>query len=98
MTSRAVARLAVLCEWALPYVAKGGMFISLKGAQYEEEAREARHALEIVGGVIEEIRAVHLPGIADKRAVLYIRKVQDSPKNIRGNLKLQLKIRYNRCI
>lgn len=80
VTSRAVARLAVLCEWALPYVAKGGMFISLKGAQYEEEAREARHALEIVGGVIEEIRAVHLPGIADKRAVLYIRKVQDSPK------------------
>lgn len=80
VTSRAVARLSVLCEWALPYVATGGLFISLKGAQYEEEAKEASHALSILGGAIEEIRPVHLPGIDDRRAVLYIRKVGKSPK------------------
>ena len=36
VTSRAVARLNILAEWALPYVRTGGYFISLKGAQYEE--------------------------------------------------------------
>ena len=36
VTSRAVARLNILAEWALPYVKQDGYFISLKGAQYED--------------------------------------------------------------
>lgn len=80
VTSRAVARLQVLAEWVLPYVKKNGFFISLKGAQYEEEIKESRHALKILGAVIEEVRPIALPGLADKRAVIYIRKVAASPK------------------
>ena len=44
VTSRAVARLNILAEWALPYVRTGGYFISLKGAQYEEELAEGEKA------------------------------------------------------
>lgn len=79
VTSRAVARLSILCEWALPYVRKDGLFIALKGAQYEEEIKEASHALRILGGMLEEVRPVTLPGLSDKRAVLYIRKSGMSP-------------------
>lgn len=80
VTSRAVARLPILAEWALPYVKKDGLFISLKGAQYEEEIKESQHALQILGAAVEEVRPVQLPGLNDKRAVIYIRKVTASPK------------------
>ncbi len=77
--SRAVARLNVLCELCLPMVKVGGWFIALKGAQYEDEAREAAKAIAVLGGKIEDIRPVSLPGLTDKRAVIYIRKVAATP-------------------
>lgn len=80
VTTRAVARLPILAEWALPYVRKGGLFIALKGAQYEEELQEGKKALAILGGTVEAVRPVKLPGLEDKRAVLYIRKTGVSPK------------------
>lgn len=80
VTSRAVARLNILAEWALPYVKTGGYFISLKGAQYEDELAEGEKALQILGGKVAEVRPVHLPGLDDVRAVLYIEKAKESPK------------------
>lgn len=77
--SRAVARLNVLCELCLPMVKVGGWFIALKGAQYEDEIREAVKALSILGGKVEDIQPVSLPGLADKRAVIYIKKVTTTP-------------------
>lgn len=80
VTSRAVARLPVLSEWALPYVKEGGYFISLKGAQYQAECDESKNALAILGGTLKEVRPVALPGLDDTRAVIYIEKVKPSPK------------------
>ena len=91
VTSRAVARLNILLEWALPYVREGGVFIALKGAQYEEEIKEAAHALSILGGSLMDVRPVSLPGLADKRAVLYIRKSSMSPKKYPRKPKLAAK-------
>lgn len=72
--SRAVARLNVLCELCLPFVKPGGTFIALKGAQYEEELQEASRAVNLLGGKVAQVAPISLPGITDKRAVLYIRK------------------------
>lgn len=80
VTTRAVARLNVLAEWALPYVRLGGTFVALKGAQYEEEIEEARNALSILGGTVKAVRPVKLAGLDDKRAVIYIEKTVPSPK------------------
>lgn len=77
--SRAVARLNVLSELCLPFVAAGGYFIALKGAQYEEEANEARQAISLLGGRLIKTQPVKLPGLDDKRAVLYIRKEKSTP-------------------
>lgn len=77
--SRAVARLNVLCELCLPMVKVGGWFIALKGAQYEEEVREAAKAITTLGGKVEAIQPVILPGLTDKRAVIYIKKVTNTP-------------------
>ena len=91
VTSRAVARLNVLSEWALPYVRVGGVFISLKGAQYEEELAESARALDILGGRVQEIRPVRLPGLDDKRAVLYVQKEKASPKKYPRKPKMAVK-------
>ncbi|MCX7779379.1 MAG: 16S rRNA (guanine(527)-N(7))-methyltransferase RsmG [Negativicutes bacterium] len=78
-TARAVARLNVLCELCLPFVAVGGYFIALKGAQYQEELGEAQNALRLLGGDVAHIRPVKLPGLDDVRAVIYIRKIAATP-------------------
>lgn len=77
--SRAVARLNVLSELCLPFVAPGGCFIALKGAQYEEEVKEAQQAIRVLGGKLIKTQPVKLPGLDDKRAVVYIRKEKPTP-------------------
>ena len=78
--SRAVARLPVLLEYTLPFVKKGGHLIALKGRTAEEEATDAKRALKLLGGRLETIRPVTLPGLSDKRAVLTIEKIAPTPK------------------
>lgn len=73
--SRAVARLPVLAEYCLPFVKPGGVFAALKGMQYEQEAKEAKAALGMLSGKVIAIRPVQLPGLEDKRAVIYIKKI-----------------------
>ena len=77
--SRAVARLNVLSELCLPFVKVGGYFIALKGAQYESERAEAEQAVAMLGGKIVAVKPVKLPGLDDKRAIIYIRKEHHTP-------------------
>lgn len=80
VTSRAVARLPVLLEWALPYVKQNGYMVALKGAAYEDEINEAAKALAILKGNIEQVKPVQLPTLTDKRAIIYIKKTGVTPK------------------
>ena len=54
VVSRAVARLDVLAELCLPFSAVGGVMIAQKGQKVEEELREARNAIETMGGMADE--------------------------------------------
>ncbi|MDO4563463.1 MAG: 16S rRNA (guanine(527)-N(7))-methyltransferase RsmG [Clostridia bacterium] len=58
--ARAVAPMAVLAEYALPFVKMGGFFAAMKGGAPEEELAEAAEATELLGGKIEEIKRVEL--------------------------------------
>lgn len=80
VTSRAVARLPILLEWALPYVKQNGYMVALKGAAYEEESKEATKALQILKGKIAMVKPVQLPTLTDKRAIIYVRKMGHTPK------------------
>lgn len=79
-TSRAVARLPILLEWSVPFVKKGGFFLSLKGAIYKEECNESGKALKTLGASLQEIKEVQLPSLEDKRAILCIKKDKSTPK------------------
>ena len=64
----------------MPFVRRGGYFLALKGAQYQEEADEAKKAIKVMGGSSTEIRTVSLPGLADQRAIVEIHKTMPTPK------------------
>ncbi len=78
-TSRAVARLRVLCELCLPLVKKGGLFLAMKGPEVEEELREAQNAIRLLGGSVERVFRYQIPGTEVHHTVVAIRKTGDSP-------------------
>lgn len=79
VVSRAVARLPILAEYDLPFVRVGGFFAAMKGAKYEEEAQEAKKAVKLLGGGEPVLREIKLPGLEDKRGIIYIRKEKKTP-------------------
>lgn len=82
VTARAVAALPMLCELCLPYLRVGGSFCAMKGPRGEEEAAEARRAIETLGGKLETVRRLTLHGIADEtpeRTIVVIRKITPTP-------------------
>ena len=55
--SRAVANLASLSEYCLPYVKIGGEFISYKSGEIEEELSDAKGAVFLLGGRMQYIHS-----------------------------------------
>lgn len=77
-TARAVADMAVLSEYALPFVKIGGYFVAMKGTAPKEEIEGAKKAIREMGGEIEEVKEVVLPsGI--KHSLVIVRKVIATP-------------------
>lgn len=76
--SRAVANLSSLSEYCIPFVKEGGKFISYKSGEIEEEAEQAKKAIQILGGSLEEIYKFEL--YEQKRSFVIIRKEKKTPK------------------
>lgn len=77
--SRAVANLAVLCEYCLPFVRVGGMFISMKGPDVSQEISEAEKAIKVLGGEISEIKKVSIPETDINHSLIIIKKIRSTP-------------------
>lgn len=78
--SRAVANLATLSEYCLPYVKIGGEFIPYKSGEIEEELTEAKAAIFLLGGKTEECKTFVLPDSDIGRSLVKIKKVNGCPK------------------
>ncbi|MCL1832328.1 MAG: 16S rRNA (guanine(527)-N(7))-methyltransferase RsmG [Oscillospiraceae bacterium] len=76
VTARAVANLAALCEYCLPFVAVGGVFLALKGEDCETAVASA--AMSALGGELEAVHKYALPS-GDKRSLVVVRKVRQTP-------------------
>lgn len=77
--SRAVANLATLSEYCLPFVKNGGHFVSYKSGKAEEEISESEKAIDVLGGKIEEIKSFFLPGTDIERVLISIVKNNKTP-------------------
>ncbi len=77
-TARAVSNLRDLSEYCLPFVKKGGTFVSMKSARAQEEIAEAKGAIKILGGEVEEIKTFELDEAGERNIVL-IKKVSSTP-------------------
>lgn len=78
--SRAVANLTVLSELCIPYVKVGGYFIAMKGPSVLDEVKEARSAISILGGKLEDIININIKGINLNHNLVIIRKSSHTNK------------------
>lgn len=78
--SRAVANLATLSEYCLPYVKIGGEFISYKSGEVADELQDAKSAVFLLGGKVESCENFDLPGSDIHRSLVRIKKVGGCPK------------------
>lgn len=78
--SRAVANLSTLSEYCIPYVKVGGMFIPYKSGEIDEEVQQAKKAIQILGGKLEEVIKFQLPDTEINRSFVKINKTQNTAK------------------
>lgn len=78
--SRAVANLSTLSELCLPFVRKGGMFISYKSEKVSEEMKTAENVISLLGGRVKEQVEFILPDSDIYRNLFVIEKIKETPK------------------
>ena len=78
-TSRAVANLNVLVELMLPAVKVNGICICMKAGNVDSEIKDAKKAIEILGGKIEKIEKIILPDTDIERTIIIVKKEKHTP-------------------
>lgn len=74
--SRAVANLAVLAEFCLPFVKVGGYFVAMKGPAIEEEIVNGKVAIARLGGKIQDICKVPIEGTELHHNLVIVKKIK----------------------
>jgi 16S rRNA (guanine527-N7)-methyltransferase len=84
--ARAVAGLPILAEYLLPLLQMGGKMIAQKGENAPVECQQSEHAFNLLGGKLERLVPVVLPGISENRYLVVVKKIagtpQDYPRNV----------------
>lgn len=78
--ARAVAPLAVLAEYLLPYVKVGGKAVCWKGPALAEELTQGKRAAFLLGGRVEEPIPCEIPGRDWQHLLLPIHKTQKTAR------------------
>ena len=78
--SRAVANLSTLSEYCIPYVKVGGAFIPYKSGEIEDELKQAKKAVKILGGNVRDVVKFQLPGTEIGRSFVEIDKLEMTKK------------------
>ncbi len=76
--SRAVADMAILSEYCLPMVKRGGYFIAYKTDRSDEEVEASEKAIRILGGEIDRIERLNTAGM--NHSLVVVKKIFDTPK------------------
>ncbi len=77
--ARAVAPMNALCEYLLPLVRVGGRVLALKGPGLDDELRAAENALATLGGRLERVQPLPMPGRDWDHRAAWIAKIAPTP-------------------
>ena len=77
--ARGLAPMNTLAEYTLPFARVGGWVVAYKGPRGPAELSEAFKAIDILGGYVERVAPVQVPGLAEGRFIILIRKVAPTP-------------------
>ncbi|KWX81298.1 16S rRNA methyltransferase [Paenibacillus riograndensis] len=79
VTARAVARLALLNEFCLPFTRKDGVFAAMKGNDPSEELTEAKRSFKELRAELQKVESFTLPVEESARHIVIIRKTGATP-------------------
>lgn len=79
--SRAVANLASLSEYCIPFVKKGGVFVAYKSGEIEVEVNDSQKAFHVLGGCQKQVLKFQLPNTEVNRSFVVIEKKNTTPKS-----------------
>lgn len=74
--SRAVANMAVLAEFCIPYVNVSGNFIALKGPAIEEELANSKNAIGTLGGKLKNVIELEIEDTDLKHNIVVVNKIK----------------------
>lgn len=77
--SRAVANLSTLSEYCLPFLKRGGYFLSYKSLDTGKEIKQAKKAIHILGGNIDREEIADLNGFDLQHKIIFIKKIKRTP-------------------
>lgn len=78
--ARAVARMPILMEYLLPLVHRNGIAMAMKGESAPAETHEAEKAIQLLGGQVNKLVHVELPGVVEERFIVVVNKVAQTPE------------------
>jgi len=78
--ARAVAVMPVLLEYLLPLVKVGGKVLAMKGGNAPAEVHSAEQAIQLLGGHLQQLIPVTLPGVVEERYLVIVDKVAATPE------------------
>jgi len=78
--ARAVARMPILMEYLLPLVHRNGIAMAMKGESAPAETHEAEKAIQLLGGQVNKLVYVELPGVVEERFIVVVNKVAQTPE------------------
>ena len=79
VVSRAVANMTVLSELCIPFLKIGGRFLALKGPLAEQELKDAKRAISILGGEVENVFEAKIPHTDLSHKIIIVKKVRHTP-------------------
>lgn len=79
--SRAVAKLSLLSEYCVPYVKKGGFFVSYKSGNIKEELDHSKRAIQLLGSKLNKVEEFTLYDSDINRNLIVLEKTDNTPKN-----------------
>lgn len=77
--ARAVAQLAVLAEYTLPFVKIGGKLIALKARDAENEIVDSEEMLTTLGGKVVDVIDVVIPFTDLEHKLVIVEKISNTP-------------------